>query len=323
MTAVNLDGLLGATAGACLVAGVFLVVLGLVGTTAPAPPRPSRLPFTLPGAWLGGASRVRGDAGDAGRTQMLRRVQWLAAPVAGLVVWLISGWVVAGLIAAAVILAAPGLFGTSREAREAMERMEALQAWTRRLADLRTAGGGLEQTLAASLKTCPDPIRPHVTALVARLRSGWRIDAALRAFADDLADPAADLVVTVLVLDAERRGTGVAGVLDDLADTVAEEVAMRRKVEADRAKPRTSARIVTVITLGAAGIGVFNPTYIQPYGSPLGQVVLAGIAVGIAVCLWWMRRVATGAPDTRFLAESDRGGNPAGPHAGGREVTRS
>lgn len=308
-------GLLGAVAGACVAAGVFLVVVGLVGTTAPATARRARLPSALRGA-----GRSQDDSSRvSSRDRVLRRTRWVAAPGVGLVVWLISGWLVAGLITTAVLLGAPTLFGTTQAARRELERLEALQAWTRRLADLRTAGGGLEQTLAASLKTCPDPIRPEVTALVARLRAGWRVDAALRAFADDLADPAGDLVVAVLLLDAERRGTGVAGVLDDLADTVAEEVTMRRKVEADRAKPRTSARIVTAITLGAAGVGALNPTYIQPYGTAPGQLVLAGIATGIAGCLWWMHRVALGTPDPRFLAtgQQRRSSEPR------EEVTRS
>lgn len=305
---ITATALLGAMVGVSVTAGLILMIAGLVGTTDRVTPWRRR-------RTQGPAGRTRSRA----RSHRLERLRWPAAPVVGLLVWLVSRWPVAGLIAAAIVVGAPALLGTERRVRRELQRLEALQAWTRRLADLRTAGGGLEQTLTASLKTCPEPIRPDVANLVARLHAGRRVDAALRAFADDLAEPAADLVVAVLLLDAERRSGGVARVLDDLADTVAEEVAMRRKVEADRAKPRTSARIVTAITLGAGGIGAFNTTYVQPYGSPLGQLVLAAIAAGIGVCLWWIRRVAVGGPEPRLLrtAAHDQ------PHGPGEPSTRA
>lgn len=300
MTPMPSTVLLGALAGAGLVAGLVLIVMALTDRR-PVTPGPSTSPAAL--------RRLRASwqtSADGQRSRTLRRVRYGLAPAAGLVVWLVSGWPVAGLLTTAVILALPTMFGTTREARRALERLEALESWTRRLADLRTAGGGLEQALAASLKTCPEPIRPDVAALVARLRAGWHADAALRQFADDLAEPAGDLVVAVLVLEAERRGTGVARVLDDLTDTVAEEVAMHRKVEADRAKPRTSARVVTAITLLAVAVGAFNHTYIQPYGTPLGQLVLAALGAAMGGCLWWMRHLALGTPDSRILAHNSR-----------------
>jgi tight adherence protein B len=65
---------------------------------------------------------------------------------------------------------------------------------------------GLLGTINATLATCPEPIRPEVTRLVAKLR---RTDPtwALRLFADQLDDPGADLVTSVLIL-ATRRGWG-------------------------------------------------------------------------------------------------------------------
>ena len=96
----------------------------------------------------------------------------------------------------------------------------------------------------------------EVSALAARLAARWPTETALRAFADDLDDATGDLVVATLILGARRRGPGLARVLTAVADSVAEEVAMRRKVEAERAKPRTTARAVTLITLGVVAVGV-------------------------------------------------------------------
>lgn len=48
-----------------------------------------------------------------------------------------------------------------------------------------------------------------------------------------------------------------------------------RQVEADRAKPRTIARWVTIITIGVLAVLALTGTYIDPYQTPLGQLLLA------------------------------------------------
>ena len=116
--------------------------------------------------------------------------------------------------------------------------------------DVLVVGVGLEQAIAATVRTCPS----QCSRRSPRCRHGWPhvgpTESALRAFADDLDDATGDLIVATLILGARRRGPGLARVLAAVADSVAEEVAMRRKVEAERAKPRTTARAVTLITLG-------------------------------------------------------------------------
>jgi Flp pilus assembly protein TadB len=170
------------------------------------------------------------------------------------------------------------------------------------------AGAGIEHALTQSAGTCPAALRPQVTALVARLRARQPTEAALRAFADELADPTADLIVAALILSASRRGRGLANVLTGLATTVAEEVMMRRQVEADRAKPRTTARAVTAITLAVAGgLIVLDRAYVAPFGSPLGQLVLALVIAIFAAAFWWLRVLATGRPAARFLPADQTG----------------
>jgi tight adherence protein B len=90
-------------------------------------------------------------------------------------------------------------------------------------------------------------------------------------------------------------------VLTAVADSVAEEVAMRRKVEAERAKPRTTARAVTLITLGVVAVGSLNDTYLAPYRTLLGQLVLAVITLGFVGSLAWMRALTLSKPEPRFL----------------------
>ena len=76
---------------------------------------------------------------------------------------------------------------------------------------------------------------------------------------------------------------------------------MRRQVEAERAKPRTTARAVTLITLGVVAFGALNGTYLAPYTTPLGQLVLTVITLGFAAALGWMRAITLSTPDPRLF----------------------
>jgi Flp pilus assembly protein TadB len=195
----------------------------------------------------------------------------------------------------------PIILSTSRTAAAAIDRVEALEEWTRRLSDVLVVGVGLEQAIAVTVRTCPALIENEVTALVARMQARWPTERALRAFADDLDDATGDLVVATLILGSRRRGPGLARVLAAVADSVGEEVAMRRTVEAERAKPRATARAVTLITLGVVAVGSLNSTYFAPYGTALGQLVLAVITLGFIASLAWMRALTLSQPQPRLF----------------------
>jgi Flp pilus assembly protein TadB len=177
---------------------------------------------------------------------------------------------------------------------------------------------GLEQALAASLRSTPEPIRPQVTALVGRLAARWRTDTALRAFADELDDATGDLVAASLILSAQRRGAGLVAVLEGLAASVADDVRTRRAIEADRAKPRSTARAVTLITLLVLVLLLLNGTYIQPYTSAGGQLLLAVLLAAYGAALAWMHQITATPPAPRFLkpTHSDSGGLVAGTRTG-------
>jgi Flp pilus assembly protein TadB len=81
---------------------------------------------------------------------------------------------------------------------------------------------------------------------------------------------------------------------------------MRRRVEADRAKPRATARAVTLITLGVVAVGALNGSYLQPYATPLGQLVLVGVTGVFVAALAWMRAMTLTSTRRRLLASSPR-----------------
>jgi Flp pilus assembly protein TadB len=280
---------LAGTAGALIVGGLLLAVAGLRRTDAPvrAPRR-----------------RVRRDVGGWARWR------WVLAGGVGLGVWALTGWPVAGLIVAATIVGLPFLLGSAKVAAKGIDRVEAIEEWTRRLADVLATGVGLDQALTGSAATCPPALQSEVGALVARLSARWSTEAALRALADDLDDAAGDLVVAALLLASRRRGPGLALVLTAVAGSVADEVAARRRIEAERAKPRSTARLVTLITLGVAGVLMLNGTYLAPYSDGLGQLVLLVIAAAFTGCLLWIRALTLAPPAPRFLTAPEPDGAP-------------
>jgi Flp pilus assembly protein TadB len=291
--------LLPAVIGSALVGGVLLTVLGLIPVPDDGRPALSRAAPRPVAALFGD-----GLPPSARR----RRRLWLGgAVVGGILVWLLSGWALAVVVLPLLVVGVPLLLSSPPTAID-VERLTAIEQWTRGMSGVLTVGSGIEHAITASLGSTPEPIVPMVGTLVARLNARWPTEEALRAFADDLNDATGDLVAATLILGAQRRGPGLAAVLDDLAATVAEEVRIRRGIEADRAKPRTTARWVTILTLGVLGVLALDREYIAPYKTPVGQLALLVFLSLYAGCLLWLRRMTRGTATPRFLPADVTGG---------------
>ena len=273
-----------AIGGALVVVGIIGVIVGLV----PQPEAPT-------------APRRRSPLS---RLRISRRSRLLLGGglIAGAIVAIVTGWLLAIVITPLGVVGLPFLLSAS-DAQDRIARLEAMEEWIRSLSGVLTAGVGLEQALIATLRSAPTEIRPEVGRLVARLRARWGTEAALRALADDLDDSTGDLIAANLILGARRRGSGLAAVLESLAESVAADVRARRQIEADRAKPRTTARWVTLITVSVLVVLGLTGDYVAPYRSGLGQLVLALMLAAYAGVLVWMRRMAAGRPLPRFIGE--------------------
>lgn len=286
-----MNALLSAVFGALTVLGIIGAGLALRPYT-PAPKAP-RVPSPLQRRLTGLSPRSR--------------VALAVSLGVGVLLALLTGWLAAVVILPAAALGLPYLL-SAPPAEARIRRVEAMEEWTRSLAGVLGAGVGIEQALTATLRSTPEPIKPEVTALVARLRARWDTEVALRAFADDLDDVTGDLVAANLILAARRRNRSLASVLQGVAESVAEDVASRRRVEAGRAKPRGSARLVTAFSLVVLLILAFTGDYIAPYRTPVGQIVLVFLLVAYAAGLLWMRKMAEGKPLPRFLGPAARAG---------------
>lgn len=272
-------------AGGLVAGGVWGVFVGLRPTAQPPREKPgARHLLTL-----------------SSRTRMLL----LAGLGLGFLGWALTGWILALAIGPAAAVGLPALLASPPAATQ-INRLEAMEEWTRSLAGVLTVGIGLEQALVATLRSTPAPIHAEVTRLVARLRARWDTETALRAFADELNDATGDLIAANLILGARRRGAGLASVLEGLSESVAADVRARRQVEADRAKPRATARWVTLISASVLVILALSGTYVEPYRNPVGQAILVVLLAAYVATLIWMRRMATGKPLPRFLQAQPR-----------------
>jgi Flp pilus assembly protein TadB len=271
--------LIASLAGGLIAVGILGIVIGL----RPAPVIPKR-----------NEPRTRVSITPRSRILLLAGLGF------GVLGWLVTGWVLALVIVPVAVIGLPILLATPPAAVQ-IYRLEAMEEWTRSLSGVLTVGIGLEQALVATLRSTPAPIRAEVERLVSRLRARWDTEAALRAFADELDDATGDLIAANLILAARRRGAGLASVLEGLAESVAADVRARRQVEADRAKPRSTARWVTLISASVLVVLTLSGSYVEPYSSPIGQVILVVLLSAYVATLIWMRRMATGKPPLRFL----------------------
>ncbi|MBT2235575.1 type II secretion system F family protein [Nonomuraea sp. NEAU-A123] len=217
-------------------------------------------------------------------------------------VFALTGWPVAAVATGVAVLTLPKAM-TGRAATERIRKLEALELWTRRLSDLLIAGRALEQALEQSAaRNIPPAIAAPLAALARRLRvTRMPTEDALRLFADELDDPIGDRIAAALILVARRRGKGASAVLQQLAALVAKDVSDRREVEAARAEHRTTVRWIIGILAGFSALAIFQKSYVAPFSTPLGQSILAIVALFYAVTLVWLHRLGTAAPGHRFL----------------------
>jgi Flp pilus assembly protein TadB len=272
-------------AGALAGAGLFLLIVAVRGVTpAPASPR----------------SKGLGE-----RIRELWSVRGLIALLCGALTLLITRWLVAGVGIAVLAYAWRGLGGAASE-RRAMDRLAALATWTESLRDTIAGAVGLEQGIPSSLRVAGESLQAPLARLVDRLHTRMPMSEALRRFADDLDDPATDLIIAALIINASLRGPGLRDLLGSLADAVREELDMRRKVFAERKSTRRSVQIVITVSVGlAVGLAVFDHRFLAPYDGPFGQLMLAVIAAIYAAGIMWLRKLARFETPQRLLAGTE------------------
>lgn len=257
--------------------------------------------LVLVSAWTPG--RVRAPSLRVGWSWRV----WLAPVTVGIVgaavVLALTGWVVgavAGAVAAVVGWRSLGRRLSGWRVEQA--RVEALAVWCEQLRDLLSADQGIVGTIEATVRTCPEPLRPAVARLATGL-SRQSPQVAVGQFADDVDDPSGDLVASVIVL-AMSRSSRTAEMLSELAQTIRDRAAMRLRVEAERSGQRSEARFVigfsAVVVVGVLVFGR-DTEFLDAYGDITGQLVLGLVGLLFAIGVSWMSRLTRFERPARFL----------------------
>lgn len=286
---MNGHSALAALFGIGVAAGILLVIRGLVGV--PVEDGPSRAALAF--------EKLRSGP-------MLIRIGYTVA--AGVAALAFTGWVAGGILGALGAWVLPRFLGTDRAHAKELERIEAVAVYTELLRDTLSAAAGLEQSLIAAAPASPPAIREQAGELAARISSGMRLPEALRLFAIEVGDATCDLVVAALTLAAANSSRNLADLLGTLAQAARDQASLRLRTAADRARTRTTVRAITATILGMViALTIFAHSYLAPYGTPVGQVVLLAVAGVFALSFVWLARIARGPAPVRFLTRTHHG----------------
>ncbi len=259
------------------------------------------------GVWIA----IAGFRGVTQRSTVCRPISWdqlwwrgglvVAAAAAG---WALTGWPAAGVLAggaAAVLRRCPSAYSET-SGRTQRQEQAPLRRGRRCWAARSPAHAGLREAIALTARVAPAPIRKEVQLLAVRAERE-SLTTALRRFAVEVADPVADLIVASLVIAAERQAQRLAELLTQIAGSAREQSAMRLRVETGRARTYASSRALVAITFGLAVILlVFSPTFMSPYDSATGQIVLMAIGALFAGALWALVQLGRPVTPPRLLA---------------------
>ena len=268
--------------------------------------------FTMVLAFVGVPSRPAGTPRKQRASLQERTRRLIVGLAAGLLALLATGWIIAAISMGLLVAYWDRIAGSSAVEKRAIARLDALASWTESLRDTIAGAIGLAQGIPATAGNAGAPIRPSLNLLVDRLRIRESLPDALRAFAEDLDDPSADIICASLLLNARLRGPGLRDVLTALAVSTREELDMRRRIEASRKSIRRSVRIVLLIVLGMMGmLSLLNRPYVEPYDSVAGQAVLVVIAALFSAGLLWLRSLSAPSKTDRFLVFGPQGDRQA------------
>ena len=224
------------------------------------------------------------------------------ALVAGLAAYALTGWLAGALLVVVGVVAAPRLWAGRADHHREVARVEAIAAWAEMLRDTIAGAAALEQAIAATGPLAPAPIAEPVARLAVHLDIE-PLPAALRRFADEVDHPTCDFVVAALVIAAEKEARDLGPLLGQLATCARDEAKMRTRIWIDRAKTRTSVKVIAgCVLLFAAGLLIFSRSYLQPYDTAAGQIALLVIGAIFAGSLIAMDRMARIEVPERFVA---------------------
>ena len=229
------------------------------------------------------------------------RLAQIAIPFAFTVTLIVTGWIVVAVSVALLVAAVPGIGRPYIQTRNEQELVDGIATWTEQLRDTLAGAHGLEQAIVATSVHAPLVLQAHVKKLASFIGYG-SLEDGIRRFGDDLDNSTADFVVAALVTASQHQARDLGMLLTQIAQCARDESKMRSRVWVGRARTRSAIKIIaTVIASFVLGLFTFNRTYLQPYSSIQGQVVLSAILGVFAVSLALMQSMAKIIEPERFV----------------------
>ena len=229
------------------------------------------------------------------------RFAQIAIPLAFTVTLIVTGWIVVAVSVALLVAAIPGIGRPYIQTRNEQELVDGIATWTEQLRDTLAGAHGLEQAIVATSVHAPLVLQAHVKKLASFIGYG-SLEDGIRRFGDDLDNSTADFVVAALVTASQHQARDLGMLLTQIAQCARDESKMRSRVWVGRARTRSAIKIIaTVIASFVLGLFTFNRTYLQPYSSIQGQVVLSAILGVFAVSLSLMQSMAKIIEPERFV----------------------
>lgn len=268
-------------------------VVLLVAGVRKSPVRPGQAAVSLSMRW---SRLTRRPPGAQGRR---RDLTWVLMVVAGIAGFIVTRWVVVLFLVPALVAIGPKLLGKAPVTD--IPLLEALDRWVRQIATILPQGRDVVTAVRVSRDKAPALIAEEVGHLVTRLDGRMDPSEAFQKMADDLDNAEADAVLASLFL-ATRRPRGASANMVAIADTIQDRLKVVRAIEAERAKPRQTAKSVTIVSAVLLVLAlVFARSFLQPLSSPAGQVVVVAASALYVGSLWWMQRMTVPRHRTRIM----------------------
>jgi tight adherence protein B len=235
---------------------------------------------------------VRGEAEPPVRRATLpRRAGWRLRPtemlggaalaaavggVAGFMAWHLPGGVL-GAVAAGM---APRVAASRRAARRLADFNAQLPEALGILANSLRAGHAFLQAVEAVGQEMPDPIGLEFRQVIREVRVNLAVEDALGNLLSRVHSQDLDLMVTAVLIQRQVGGN-LAGILDQIGETIRDRVRLQGEVRALTAQGRLSGWIVGLLPVGLGVVlGVTNPSYMAGLvDNPVGRLMVVAACV--------------------------------------------
>ena len=223
---------------------------------------------------------------EVSRSQYWAAIGAMAAVTFG-TVFALTGLIFVSAVPALVLAWLPRAYFIRRHN---LRKASVQEAWPDGIRDILSSirsGASLARAVEEMAAFGPEPLRLAFQGFGAYARS-LGVVPALELIKEDLADPASDRIVEVLILAHERGGAAVPEILVDLAEAATRDLWTAEEVKTEALEQKINSRVVfvlpwIVLIAMTARPGPFRDFYGTPAG--IGVVALGGVLslVGILV----------------------------------------